>query len=72
MGVMMKLGTLVEALDVEDFAAVHLHMMDSFRASGVRKPVMPLKCMWLLQHCLALPRWRVIYEPRQVPVGVIV
>jgi hypothetical protein len=28
---------------------------------GVKNELFPLKCIWLLLHCLALPRWQVIY-----------
>jgi hypothetical protein len=27
---------------------------------GVKNELFPLKCIWLLLHCLALPRWQVI------------
>jgi hypothetical protein len=32
---------------------------------GVKNEIFPLKCIWLLLHCLALPRWQVIGARRQ-------
>jgi hypothetical protein len=31
---------------------------------GVKNELFPLKCIWLLLHCLALPRWQVINVKR--------
>ena len=60
-GGMMKLGTFVDVPDVMNHANFHLRVMGSLGAGrGSRRGVLPLKCIWLLQHCLALPRWQVI------------
>jgi hypothetical protein len=56
----LKLGTFVELIDVMNHTNFYLFLMNSFRASGVKNEDSPLKGIWRLQHCLALPRWHVI------------
>jgi hypothetical protein len=58
-GKIMILGTFVDLLEVINHASLHLHMMNSLRASGGQEKGFSLKCMRLLQHCLALPRWQI-------------
>jgi hypothetical protein len=36
---------------------------------GVKNELFPLKCIWLLLHCLALPRWQVTYFHHSSPAG---
>jgi hypothetical protein len=59
----LKLGTFVEPIDFINRTSFYLFLMNSFRASGgggVKNEDLPLKGIWLLQHCLAFPRWHVI------------
>jgi hypothetical protein len=56
----LKLGTFVEPMNIINPTNFYLFLMNSFRASGVKNEDLPLKGIWLLQHCLALPRWHVI------------
>jgi hypothetical protein len=41
---------------------------------GVKNELFPLKCIWLLLHCLALPRWQVIstFDARLVSLSTII
>jgi hypothetical protein len=61
----LKLGTFVELADVINHTNFYLFRMNSFRASGVKNEDLPLKGIWLLQHCLALPRWHVMQGARK-------
>jgi hypothetical protein len=55
----LKLGTFVKLMDVINYTNFYLFLMNSFWASGgVKNEDLPLKGIWLLQHCLALPRWQ--------------
>jgi hypothetical protein len=47
-------------MDLINNANFYFFLMNSFRASRGSKMDLPLKGKWLLQHCLALPRWHVI------------
>jgi hypothetical protein len=56
----MKFCTFVESLDVIKCANFHVYLMINLRARwGSKNELFPLKCIWLLLHCLALPRWQV-------------
>jgi hypothetical protein len=56
----LKLGTFVEPLYLINHTNFYLFLMNSFRGRGVKNEDLPLKGIWLLQHCLTLPRWHVI------------
>jgi hypothetical protein len=58
----LKLGAFVELLDVINRTNFYLFTINSFRTSGGKNEDLPLKGKWLLQHCLALPRWHAIKE----------
>jgi hypothetical protein len=36
---------------------------------GVKNELFPLKCIWLLLHCLALPRWQVMMRSKLFALG---
>jgi hypothetical protein len=38
---------------------------------GVKNELFPLKCIWLLLHCLALPRWQVITQLEYLQTNVL-
>ena len=61
-GGMMKFDTFVDSPGVINHANFYCYLMASLPASDCQKSGFPLECIWLLQHCPALPRWQVIYR----------
>jgi hypothetical protein len=57
----LKLGRFVDHMDVINRTNFYRCLMNNFWASGgVTNEDLPLKGIWILQHCLALPRWHVM------------